>query len=414
MRIPQPNVDLESFSIADVPACPEPFRLLNRIPIVDNGEPLVDLRETNPELSFGDYCLPYVRSAVADALKAASKNLPEHLDLRIYTALRTLQQQADMYWGNYNRAKEQHPTWPTSTLRRMTNRFFAPPDAKAPPGHCTGGAVDVALLRRDTGEALDMRSPIEGWKSAPTAVHGLSPEAAENRRILCFLMYSTGLSNCHEEFWHWSFGDSAWAARVGAPAACYGLIEPPEGATRVTGAKVEIHPYDPQWATQFESIRLALTNGLGDAALRIEHVGSTSVPGLAAKPILDIDIVTRDMPAVIAALDALGYEHQGDLGVAGREAFRAKRGEEFKDVPCRSWPAHHLYACLEGSRELRRHVAYRDFLRSHPRALEEYAALKARLATRYPWDRIRYNDGKESFVEGILREIDPGLVDQGV
>src|SRR5579871_4845485 len=133
MRIIQPDIRLADFSIADVPACPEPFRLLNRMPIQDNGERLVDLRETNPEFSFGDYCLPYVREAVAEALKAATTNLPDRLEIRIYTALRTLQQQADMYWGNYNRAKEQHPTWPESTLRRMTNRFFAPPDAKAPP-----------------------------------------------------------------------------------------------------------------------------------------------------------------------------------------------------------------------------------------------------------------------------------------
>src|SRR4029077_11497943 len=104
------------------------------------------LRETNPELSFGVYCLPYVRERVALALKAATRNLPGHLDLRVFTALRTLEQQAEMYWNNYKKAKEEHPNWPESELRRMTNRFFAPPDAKAPPGHCTGGAVDVGLL----------------------------------------------------------------------------------------------------------------------------------------------------------------------------------------------------------------------------------------------------------------------------
>jgi D-alanyl-D-alanine dipeptidase len=109
----------------------------------------------------------------------------------------------------------------------MTNRFFAPPDAKAPPGHCTGAAVDVRLFDRETGQSLDMSS------RAPTAVHGLSPEAAENRRLLCFIMHSTGLSNCRSEFWHWSYGDSAWAVRMGAPFAVYGLVEPPPGATRV-------------------------------------------------------------------------------------------------------------------------------------------------------------------------------------
>jgi len=233
MAIPQPSIEFQSFSIADVPGAPEPFRLINRIPIRDNGEPLVDLRETNPELTHNDYCLPYVRVSVAEALKAATKNLPDHLELRVFTALRTLEQQAEMYWGNYNKAKEEHPNWPESVLRKMTNRFFAPPDSKAPPGHCTGAAVDVGLFSRETGEPLEMRAPLEGWKGAPTAAEGLSPEAAENRRVLCFLMHSTGLSNCRDEFWHWSYGDSAWAVRVGANAACYGIVEPPPGATRV-------------------------------------------------------------------------------------------------------------------------------------------------------------------------------------
>ena len=193
MVIRLPTLDFAGFSIADVPSCPEPFRLINRIPIIDNGEPLVDLRETNPELSFGTHCLPYVRASVAEALKTATRNVPDHLELRIHSALRTLDQQAEMYWGNYKRNQEAHPEWPESVLRKMTNRFFAPPDAKAPPGHCTGGAVDVGLFYRETGEGLDVRSPLEGWKGAPTAVEGLSVEASENRRLLCYIMHSTGL-----------------------------------------------------------------------------------------------------------------------------------------------------------------------------------------------------------------------------
>src|SRR5471030_963096 len=94
----QPTIDFSAFTTADVPASHEPFRLINRVPIVDNGEPLVDLRETNPQLTFNDYCLPYVRAGVAEALKAATRNLPEHLELRVFTALRTLEQQAEMYW----------------------------------------------------------------------------------------------------------------------------------------------------------------------------------------------------------------------------------------------------------------------------------------------------------------------------
>ncbi len=187
----------------------------------------------------------------------------------------------------------------------MTNRFFAPPDAKAPPGHCTGAAVDVSLLDRETGEFLDMRTPLEGWNGAPTAVKGLSPEAAENRRTLCYLMYSTGLSNCRDEFWHWSYGDSAWSVRTGSRTACYGLIEPPPDATRVVGDKVVLAQFETEWAGGFETIRSALSARLGSSAITIEHVGSTAVPGLCAKPVLDIDIVVANPEAMARVIEAL-------------------------------------------------------------------------------------------------------------
>jgi len=414
MAIFQPDLDYESFTLADVPSAPEPFRLLNRTPIVDNGEPLVDLRENHLELSFADYCFPYVRAGVAEALFAASRKLPSHLEIRIFTALRTLDQQAEMYWGNYNRAKEAHPNWPESVLRKMTNRFFAPPDAKAPPGHCTGAAVDVGLINRETGEHLDVRSPIEGWKSAPTAVHGLSPEAAENRRMLCYAMHSTGLSNCRDEFWHWSYGDSAWAVRTGATTACYGLVHPHPEATRVSGGKIELHPYNPEWPLHFEQIRGSLAETVGPLALKIEHVGSTAIPGLSAKPILDINIVVdsdETMTALIEALDAFGYEHQGNLGIDGREAFRTKKDDASKDLPCRTWPHHYLYASSKDSRELKRVLAFRDHLRSNQVAVVEYLALKRALAAKYAWDRTRYSNEKGPFIVQVLREIDSALVD---
>ncbi len=405
MPILRPEVDFNEFRIADVPARHEPFRLINRIPIMESGEPIVDLRVTCPEFSFSTYCLPYVRAEVADALAVALEKLPSHLDLRMFTALRTLEQQAEMYWLNYNKAKEEHPNWPESVLRKMTNRFFAPPDAKAPPGHCTGGAVDVGLFNRETGEAVDLRSPLEGWESAPTSAHGLSEEATENRRLLCCLMHSTGLSNCRDEFWHWSYGDSAWAVRVGARAAPYGLIEPPEGHTRVTGAKVVIHEYNPSWPDHFAEIHGHLLSALGELAISVEHVGSTSVPGLAAKPIIDIDVVIEKgeaLTSVVESLATLGFEHQGDLGVAGREAFKTKDDSAL----CKSWPAHHLYVCEKNNAELARHLAFRDYLRANQAAAVRYAEIKRDLAQKFPWDRIRYNDGKAPFVSELLAECD--------
>ncbi len=130
---------------------------------------------------------------------------------------------------------------------------------------------------------------------------------------------------------------------------------------------IEIVEYDPQWAKSFDELKNALTNALGDLAIRVEHIGSTAVTGLAAKPIIDIDMVidSRDvLPEAIEALSGVGYFHQGDLGISGREAF----GRESDDVPrggsARFWPAHHLYLCDKDNRELQRHIAFRDFLRT--------------------------------------------------
>jgi D-alanyl-D-alanine dipeptidase len=398
MVIHPPTVDFATFVIGDVPAQPEPFRLINRIPIRDNGERLVDLRETNPQLSFGNYCLPYVRESVAEALKIASHNTPDHLDLRIFTGLRTHKQQADMYWSNYEKAKKEHPNWPESVLRKMTNRFFAPPDAKAPPGHCTGAAVDVGLLVRATGEGLDVRSPLEGWEGAPTAVEGLSPDAAENRRLLCFIMHSTGLSNCRDEFWHWSYGDSAWAVRVGAATACYGLIEAPPHATRVSGGKIELVPYNAEWPGRFEELKAALWAKLGGFALEIEHVGGTSVPGLSAQPCLDLAIVVSEtgMASVAESLGELGYVRLED----SETAFRPDTNQVPKSDPPRPWPEHRVGAYMVGSAELKDRLAFRNFLREHSAAVVEYGELKAKLAVRYPWDRVRYEQGKEAFNKG--------------
>lgn len=171
--------------------------------------------------------MPFVRESVSKMLKVATGALPPERQLMVSTALRTLKMQSDMYWRNFNRFKEEHPQWPLATIRRQTNRFFAPPDTKAPPGHCTGGAVDVKLCDL-AGEGLDCSSPLEHWKAAPTLAPGLSDESSANRHLLAFAMYTAGFSNCRDEWWHWSYGDSAWAVRAGQPIAVYGFVEPPD------------------------------------------------------------------------------------------------------------------------------------------------------------------------------------------
>jgi GrpB-like predicted nucleotidyltransferase (UPF0157 family) len=102
-------------------------------------------------------------------------------------------------------------------------------------------------------------------------------------------------------------------------------------------------------------------------------------------------------------LALLGYRHVGDLGVPGREAFARDGAEDVpRDGSGRRWPAHHLYACASDARELRRHLSFRDWLRSRPAAAVEYGKLKERLAELYREDRDAYTDAKTDFIEAIL------------
>ena len=158
---------------------------------------------------------------------------------------------------------------------------------------------------------------------------------------------------------------------------------------------VIIHDYDPLWPRVFETLRSRIAPLLDSMAAAIEHVGSTAVPGLAAKPIIDIDVLLTSaaaLPPAIARLASLGYEHRGDLGIAGREAFRA---------PSNDFP-HHLYVCPPASEEYRRHIAFRDHLRTHQRDASAYAGLKRALAGRFGDDREGYNQAKSAFVAEIL------------
>jgi GrpB-like predicted nucleotidyltransferase (UPF0157 family) len=160
---------------------------------------------------------------------------------------------------------------------------------------------------------------------------------------------------------------------------------------------VVIADYDPVWPVRFAALRRPLTDALGELALAIEHVGSTAVPGLAAKPIIDIDVVIHsedDFPAVIDLLAGLGYQHRGNLGVVGREAF--------SEPP--QLPRHHLYVCAQDSPELARHLRFRDYLRTHPQDAADYAEFKREAAARYRDDRDRYTEAKTWVVERILAQ----------
>src|ERR1700687_2280992 len=113
--------------------------------------------------------------------------------------------------------------------------------------------------------------------------------------------------------------------------------------------------YDPNWPGLFQSLRKRIAETLGGMAAAIEHVGSTAVPGLAAKPIIDIDVLLVSetmLPEAIDRIASLGYIHRGNLGIPEREAFFAPAND----------PPHHLYVCPSCSAEFRRHMAFRDYL----------------------------------------------------
>lgn len=156
--------------------------------------------------------------------------------------------------------------------------------------------------------------------------------------------------------------------------------------------------YDPTWPSVFNELRSLIWPVVSDIAVGFEHVGSTAVPGLCAKPVIDACVVvaTRaELPAAIERIERLGYVHRGTLGVPDREAFRR---------PDRL-PRHHLYLSPRDALSLRNQLGVRDYLRAHPDVAQEYGNLKTELARRFPDDIDQYIDGKTEFILGILRAI---------
>lgn len=207
---------------------PEPVHLLDQVREEENGEPLVDFRVACPRIvMFRETVIPYVRQGVAERLNRAAEALPEGLQIGVTDAWRALERQRAIYEQMTRWHEEYKPGLGVAQRKRAVNRWVAPWDRKAPPGHCTGAAVDVVLLDA-AGEMLDVTSPYDRLGGAPTFVYGLTTEAEANRLRLYEAMVGAGFSNCRDEWWHYSYGDAGWAVRLGFEACVYGLAELPE------------------------------------------------------------------------------------------------------------------------------------------------------------------------------------------
>jgi GrpB-like predicted nucleotidyltransferase (UPF0157 family) len=160
---------------------------------------------------------------------------------------------------------------------------------------------------------------------------------------------------------------------------------------------IRIVPYDPEWPARFAEEAAQIRRALGDVAARIDHVGSTAVPGLASKPIIDIQVsvhALEPLDAFRVPLESLGYlfvfnPAMPDFHFFGKPATRPR--------------SHHIHVIEAGGPHEQRHLAVRDLLRAHPSVAQEYAALKQRVAAQHLEDRISYMAGKEAFVVELER-----------
>ena len=163
--------------------------------------------------------------------------------------------------------------------------------------------------------------------------------------------------------------------------------------------KVVVLPYDVAWQSAFEKIKVEIEEAIGNLMIGIEHVGSTSVAGMSAKPCIDIDVIIKDysvFAAVVDGLKAIGYIHEGDFGIKDREAF------QYTDKPYLM--THHLYVCPQYSEELHRHITFRDFLRSNPEAVKKYSLIKEKAAKLFPNDIDGYIEYKSPCIEELYKE----------
>lgn len=155
---------------------------------------------------------------------------------------------------------------------------------------------------------------------------------------------------------------------------------------------ITVVEYDSLWGKKYEEESSLIKDILADNCIAIYHIGSTSVPGLAAKPIIDIMVAVRSLEKVDCVADAfskIGYEYLGEFGISGRRYLRKGGDERTHQL--------HIFQMDDWS-NIGRHLAFRNYMRTHEKERTEYAKLKIELAQKFPYDIDGYCDGKEDFV----------------
>jgi GrpB-like predicted nucleotidyltransferase (UPF0157 family) len=158
--------------------------------------------------------------------------------------------------------------------------------------------------------------------------------------------------------------------------------------------RVQVVAHNPEWRSQFEVEANRIAHVLGNIVVRLHHIGSTAIPGIFAKPIIDIllevsDIVELDNRS--SAMEELDYEAMGEFGIPGRRYFRKHNAWGIR--------THHVHAYEASSTEVERHLAFRDYMIAHPLEARAYGELKQKLAQEHPYDIEAYMDGKDSFIK---------------
>jgi GrpB-like predicted nucleotidyltransferase (UPF0157 family) len=161
---------------------------------------------------------------------------------------------------------------------------------------------------------------------------------------------------------------------------------------------VELKPHNPKWRELYEEEEVLVSKAVSAFLIEIQHIGSTAIPGIMAKPIIDIALAIdslENVEKIIKPLEEIGYTYRGEAGIPHRHLF-VKGSEDFR--------THHMHVMHRSHYEWKKHIVFRDYLRKHPKEAKEYSNLKLKLEKEFKEDRESYTESKSEFIESILEK----------